>query len=177
MATMPSSQLPSLIIDANILIALCAKEADKQAVASAELARYAQAGYQFYAPGVIIAECLYVLCKKLDDRSLSPTDHAAAVADLCTYMGMILPPPRGDRSLIARAEQIRSGYGCSRSADGLYLALTEEMAAHGVAQLLTFDSALPNQATANAPSVTIRLLVPSPPPASATTGVPQPPTP
>jgi hypothetical protein len=27
--------------------------------------------------------------------------------------------------LIARAEQIRSGYGCSRSADGIYIALAE----------------------------------------------------
>jgi predicted nucleic acid-binding protein len=163
MATMPPSKPPSLIIDSNVLIALCAKELDKYAVADAHLTRLAQAGYQFYAPGVIIAECLYVLCKKLDDGSLSPSDHTSAVADLCTYMGMILPPPHGDRSLIARAEQIRSGYGCSRSADGLYLALAEELAAVSPSELLTFDTGLSNQARANAPSVAITLLVPSPP--------------
>ena len=72
-------------------------------------------------PGVVVAECLYVLCKKREDNTLSPTEHAAAVSDLGTSMGMILPPPQGDRSLIARAEQRRSGYGCSRSADGLDL--------------------------------------------------------
>jgi len=161
MATMPVSQPPSLTIDANVLIALCAKEVDRYDMADAELTRCAQAGYRFYAPGVVIAECLYVLCKKLEDNSLSPTDHAAAVADLCTYMGMILPPPQGDRALIARAEQIRSGYGCSRSADGLYLALTEELAGEGPAELLTFDSELQNQVRKNAPSVVIRLLVPA----------------
>jgi predicted nucleic acid-binding protein len=163
MATMPASNPPSLIIDANVLIALCAKEVDKYAIADAQLTRFAQAGYRFYAPGVIIAECLYVLCKKLDGGSLSPADHASAVADLCTYMGMILPPPHGDRTLIARAEQIRSGYGCNRSADGLYLALAEELAVVSTSELLTFDAGLPNQAKANAPSVAISLLVPSPP--------------
>jgi predicted nucleic acid-binding protein len=173
MATMPASNPPSLIIDSNVLIALCAKEIDKHVVADAYLTRSAQAGCQFYAPGVIIAECLYVLCKKLDDSSLSPADHSSAVRDLCTYMGMILPPPHGDRALIARAEQIRSGYGCSRSADGLYLALAEELAAVGRSELLTFDAGLPNQAKANAPSVVITLLVPSPAPAPG----PAPPTP
>jgi hypothetical protein len=45
-----------------------------------------------YAPRVMIAESLFVLCKKLEDNSLSATDHAAVVADLSTYMGMIVPP-------------------------------------------------------------------------------------
>jgi predicted nucleic acid-binding protein len=164
MTTVSASNSPGLIMDANILIALCSKEVDKYSVADAELIRYAQSGYQSYAPGVIIAECLYALCKKLGDGSLSPADHASAVADLCTYMGMILPPPHGDRSLVARAKQIRSGYGCSRSADGLYLALAEELAAAGKAELLTFDTGLPNQAKANAPSVSVTLLVPLAPP-------------
>jgi len=172
MAMMPASQPPSLTIDANVLIALCAKERDKHAIADAELTRCAQAGYRFYAPGVVIAECLYVLCKKLEDSSLSPIDHAAAVADLCTYMGMILPPPQGDRALIARAEQIRSGYGCSRSADGLYLALTEELSGTGPAEFLTFDAGLQNQVRANAPSVVIRLLVPSTPQTSTSASAP-----
>ncbi len=166
---MSASNPPSLVMDANVLVALCAKEVDKYSVADAELTRYAQAGYQFYAPGVLIAECLFVLCKKLEDGSLSPGDHTSAVGDLCTYMGMILPPPQGDRSLVARAEQIRSGYGCSRSADGRCLALTEELAAAGPAEFLTFDAGLPNQARANAPSLVITLLIPSPPTAPTAT--------
>jgi predicted nucleic acid-binding protein len=161
MAMLPVSQPPSLTIDANVLIALCAKERDKHAIADAELTRYAQAGYRFYAPGVVVAECLYVLCKKLEENRISPTDHATAVADLCTYMGMILPPPQGDRALLARADQIRTGYGCSRSSDSLYVALTEELSGAGPAELLTFDAGLQNQVRANAPSVVIRLLVPS----------------
>jgi predicted nucleic acid-binding protein len=169
MVTMPITNAPDLIIDANVLIALCAREVDKHAIADAELTRYAQAGSLFYAPGVIVAECLYILCKKLQDGTLSSSDHAVAVTDLCSYMGMILPPPKGDRMLVARAEQIRSGYGCSRSADGLYLALAEELTTMGPAELMTFDTQLPNQARANAPSVVIHLLVPS------TTAIPTPP--
>jgi predicted nucleic acid-binding protein len=82
MATMPASNPQSLVIDANVLVALCAKEVDKYAMADADLTRFAQAGYQFYAPGVIIAECLFVLGKKLEDGSLSARDHALAVVDL-----------------------------------------------------------------------------------------------
>jgi predicted nucleic acid-binding protein len=178
MAATPISNPPGLIIDANVLIALCSREVDKYAVADAELTRYAQAGYLFYAPGVIVAECLYILCKKLMDGSFSSSDHAAAVADLCSYMGMVLPPPNGDRMLVARAEQIWSGYGCSRSADGLYLALAEDVATMGPAELLAFDAQLPNQAKSNAPSVVIRLLIPSTTTIPATpSGGPSPPTP
>ncbi len=166
MTTASTNDPLRLTIDANVLIALCSKEIDKYAIALKELTQYAQAGYHFYAPGVIIAESLFVLCKKLEDKSLSASDHAAAVADLCTYMGMILPPPNGDRSLVARAERIRQSYGCSRSADGIYIALTEELAAGGITEILTFDGGMENQAKANAPTVKVRLLIPAPPPAS-----------
>ena len=89
---------------------------------------YASRGYQFFAPGCIVSECLYVLAEKVDrDKTLTPPEHAAALADLCTYMGMLLPPPSGDFSLTARSEQIRSGYGASRSADGVFIALAEEL--------------------------------------------------
>jgi predicted nucleic acid-binding protein len=172
MATSATSNPLRLTIDANVLIALCSKEIDKYAIAHRELTQYAQAGYQFYAPGVIIAESMFILCNKLKDKNLSALDHAAAVADLCTYMGMILPPPNGDGSLIARAEQIRQGYGCSRSADGLYIALTEQLAAGGTTEILTFDSGMENQAKANALAVKVRLLVPAPPPPSAPASAP-----
>jgi predicted nucleic acid-binding protein len=151
-----------LTIDANVLIALCSKEIDKYAIAHNELTRYAYAGYQFYAPGVVIAEALFVLCKKLEEHRLSASDHAASVVDLCAYMSMILPPPNGDRALVARAEQIRQGYGCSRSADGLYIALTEALAAGGTSEVLTFDGGMVNQAKASAPTVKVRLLLPQP---------------
>src|SRR5271166_3204870 len=75
------------------------------------------------------------------------------------------------RSSLARS---RSGYGCSRSADGIYIALAEDLTARGTAELVTFDTGMPNQVAANAPAVTVRLLPtlspvppvtsPSPPP-------------
>lgn len=155
---------PCVTIDANVLIALCSKEADKYTIAYAELTRYANEGCQFYAPGVVVAESLFILCKKLQDSSLSAADHAAAVTDLCAFMGMIQPPPGGDGALVARAEQIRQGYGCSRSADGIYIALTEELTKKGDAEILTFDDGMENQAKANAPTVKVKVLMPAPPP-------------
>ena len=78
------------MIDSNVLIAICSKEAGRHAAAHAELTSYATRGYEFYAPGSILGECLYVLCRKVDvDRSITPAEHASAVADLSTYMGMI----------------------------------------------------------------------------------------
>ena len=156
-----SSDPPCVALDSNVLIAICAKESDKYAVAREELARYATEGYILYAPGVIIAEALFVLCKKLKDEILSAADHAAAVADLITFLEAIEPPPNGDRSLVARAEQIRAGYGCSRSADGIFIALAEALAAKGYAELITFDEGFQNQAKKHAPSVNVRLLSPT----------------
>jgi predicted nucleic acid-binding protein len=164
-----------LTIDSNVLIAICAKEAGRHTLAHAELTAYAAQGYEFYAPGYILGECLYVLCRKLEvDGTLTLTEHAAAVADLSTYMGMILPPPNGEASLVIRAEQIRGGFGCGRSADGIFIALAEELASTRTCKLLTFDTGFKNQARANAPTVDVHELVapaagtPSPtvPPAS-----------
>ncbi|MGO9599350.1 MAG: type II toxin-antitoxin system VapC family toxin [Isosphaeraceae bacterium] len=174
MATVSPSKQPCLTVDSNVLIAICAKEAGRHTLAHAELTAYATQGYEFYAPGLILGECLYVLCRKLElDGTLTPAEHAAAVADLSTYMGMILPPPNGEASLVIRAEQIRSGYGCSRSADGIFLALAEELAATRTCRLLTFDTGFKGQARTNAPIVDVHELVTpatgTPPPASPPT--------
>lgn len=158
MATIPTKKPPCLIVDASVLIALCAREPEKYVLADSELTRYANAGFEFYAPGVIIAESLYVLCNKLKVSNLSASAHADAISDLCAYMDIINAPPSGDNSLIARAEQIRSEYGCSRSADGLYIALAEELAAKGTAELLTFDSNMDSQSKMVAPTVVVTLL-------------------
>ena len=71
----------------------------------------------------------------------------------------ILPSPRGDASLITRAEEVRSGYGCSRSADGIYIALAEDLSKTGPTKLLTFDQDLENQVKQNAPTVSVHLIV------------------
>jgi len=60
--------------------------------------------------------------------------------------------------LLVRAEEIRSGYSCLHSADGFYIALTEELAKSGAAELLTFDKRVVNVTVNNAPSVKVNLL-------------------
>jgi predicted nucleic acid-binding protein len=159
MVPTPPSSPGALVLDANVVIAISSKETGRDALATAEITRYVNAGYQLYAPGVIIAETLYVLCGKKVSGSLSLTDYTTAVTTFERVMASILPPPNGDVSLIQRAEQIGNGYGCSRSADGIYIALAEELTANGPTALLTFDQGCPNQAAAKAPTVTVRVLV------------------
>ncbi len=110
MAASTPSNPPCVVIDSNVLIAISCKEAGRHALADAELVSYASRGCQFFAPGCIVSECLYVLAEKVNrHKTLTTVEHAAALADLCTYMGMLSPPPSGDFSLTARSEQIRSG--------------------------------------------------------------------
>jgi predicted nucleic acid-binding protein len=157
MAMTPASN-PRVVVDANVLIAVCAKEQDKAATAEAALINYAAQGWRYYAPSVIISEALYVLCGKVQSGILTDAEHQTAIRSLIAYTRVILPPPNSDAALIARAEEIRSGYGCSRSADGLYIALAEELAQTEMTELLTFDNNLPKQAARNAPTVKVNLL-------------------
>jgi len=158
MASNPPSNSGALVIDANVTIALAAKEIGREAVAIAEMSRYAQLGYEWYAPAIIIAETLYVLCGKKDRGELSPADYAIAISGFQKTMTSIQPPPNGDRTLIERAEQVGTGYGCSRSADGIFIALAEDLARTRPTILLTFDQGMPNQAARNAPTVTVQVL-------------------
>lgn len=155
-----SSSLPvgAVVIDASVAIAISAREAGREAKATQEALRRSNAGYAFYAPGVIIAETLYVLCGKLQNGILTPGEYAQAVGDFEALMANILPPPDGDASLMRRAEAIRDSYGCSRSADGIYIALAEALAASVPTVLLTFDTGMSSQAARNAPTVTVQTL-------------------
>jgi hypothetical protein len=54
---------PSVVIDANVAIAICTKETDKYVNAVTKIGEYANAGYHFFAPGVIVAECQFVFCQ------------------------------------------------------------------------------------------------------------------
>jgi predicted nucleic acid-binding protein len=153
------SSAPDSVVDANVFIAICAKEAKTYSVALAEMGLRVQAGCAIYAPGVLIVETLYILCRKLENGVMGPAQHRRAIQRLRHGVRGILPPPQGDASLAIRAEEIRSGYGCSRSADGLYIALAEQLAQTGPAELVTFDAGMATQAAAVAPSVVVRLLV------------------
>jgi predicted nucleic acid-binding protein len=156
MASVTTSPV-SVVIDASVVIAVCAKEADKLANAEAKLKEYSVSGCHFYAPGVLIAECLFVFCRKLNDGVFSSADHGAAVLAFTKMIALINPPPNGDSHLIKRAEQIRSSLGCSRSADGIYLALAEELSEASSTEVVTFDPGMQSQASASslAPAVVV----------------------
>jgi predicted nucleic acid-binding protein len=160
MATVTASNPPAVTLDAAFVIAYCAKEPGRHVKADAQLKHYASNGWQFFAPGVLIAEALFVFCRKLAAGQLTPAEHTQAVQSLETLMRAVLPTPNGDSSLIARAEQIRATYGCSRSADGIYLALAEELAKTRMAEIVTFDAGMENQAKKNCPTVNVKLLTP-----------------
>lgn len=148
----------SVVLDASAMMALSSAEAGRDALVTAELARYANLGYGLYAPGVLIAETVFVLCGKLKSRSLSPADYQNAVAVFQRTMSSVSAPPGDDSALITRAEQTSSGYGCSRSADGIYIALAEELQLSGPVTILTFDRNMPAHPAAKAPTTTVRLL-------------------
>ena len=147
-----------VVVDANVAIALAAREVAKEAQARAALTYYSNSGYVLFAPGVIVSETLFVLCGKEQQRLLSPPEYAQAIVDFHAFMVGVLPPPNGEASLILRADQIRGSYGCGRSADAIYIALAEELSQTHTTRLLTFDQGLPNQAARNAPLVSVHLL-------------------
>ena len=108
---------------------------------------------------MILAEFLFALCRKLQDGIIDANSHKKALEDFnSSFLPAILPPPNGDASLLLRAEEVRSGYGCSRSTDGFYIALAEAFVANGTAELLTFDVGMVNQVAKNAPGVKVSLL-------------------
>ncbi len=148
----------AVVIDANILISLCTKEPLTFTQANAAFNDYGQKGWAYHAPNVVVAESLFVFCRKLQDGQLTAIEHAESVEFLQDYLALITVPGNGDASLLPRAEEVRSGYGCTRSADGLYIALAEELAKSGAVELLTFDKGTVNQVAKNAPSVKINLL-------------------
>lgn len=158
MASTPASSPGSVVIDANVLIAICAREKDKFDKAQDALNDYARSGWLFYAPGVVIGEVLYVLCGKLQNGTFTTIEHKKAIKSFEAQIRAILPPPNGDAALVNKAEELRSGYGCSRSADSIYLALAWELAQSVATELLTFDKDLEKQAVKNAPSLKINLL-------------------
>ena len=85
-------------------------------------------------------------------------EYDAAVVAFEVLMNIIQPPLSGEVSLVRRGYKIGDSYGCSRSADAVYLALAEELTKIRPTVLLTFDQGVPNQAAKNAPTVTVEVL-------------------
>jgi predicted nucleic acid-binding protein len=153
----PTTSAGAVVIDANILVAICAKEPG-ESTAKAALADYATKNWVFYAPGAILTEVLFILCCKLQNGEIDAAKHQKAVEDFNDYMSAIAPSPQGDIRFILRNEEIRSGYSCLHSANAFYLALTEDLAQNGPAEFLTFDKRAVNVAKSNAPTVKVNLL-------------------
>lgn len=73
---MTPNALPNAVIpDANVLIALCSKEKLTFQTAEKEFDKYVRDGWEFFAPNVIVAEVLYVLCEKLANGILTEQEH------------------------------------------------------------------------------------------------------
>ena len=156
---LPTTTNPcSVVIDANVAIAICAKEADKLTEAESKMKEYATNGCAFFAPGAIVMECLFVFCRKLMTGVITPAEHTSAVQAFITLMRVVNPPPSGDKSLIKRAEEIRGNLGCSHSADGIYLALAEELAKVSDTEVVTFDNGMQSQAPKGVPGLLVVVL-------------------
>ena len=158
MAILMPNDAPALVIDANVTIAVAAREAGRDALATAEMRRYSSLGYEWFAPGIILGETLYILCQKHQAGFLTAVEYEDAVAEFEILMQSILPPPLGEASLVLSAQAVGAGYGCSRSADGIYIALAQQLAQNRLTVLITFDKALSHQASLQTPGVNVCLL-------------------
>ncbi len=152
------NNLFAVVPDANVLTALCARETDKLQTAETAFDNYIVKGYEFFAPSVLVAEVIFVLCQKLADGSLTQIEYEKSVKAFKFYLGFTSLSPNGEASLLDRAVEIRKGYGCSRSSDSLYIALAEELTTNYDTEIVTFDKGFINQSAKNAPTVKVNLL-------------------
>lgn len=146
-----------VILDASFVIGICAREPKKYVLAQTELGLRTANGCPLHAPHLLIMEAVYVLCGKQQSGELTQAEHTTAIANLSLLSTTIIFPDKGDVSLLARAEQLRQGYGCSRSADCFYITLAEQLALTGTSEIVTFDAGQQRQAAAS-PGITVTLL-------------------
>lgn len=71
------SSAGAVVIDANVLVVICAKEPTCQTAEDA-LNDYAVRKWVFYAPAVILTEVRFILCRKQQDGLLTAIEHAEA---------------------------------------------------------------------------------------------------
>ena len=148
----------AIVLDASVCVSIISKEQACH-VAEARINKGLLLGAQFYAPGVLLSETLFVLCGKLQLGNLSQTDHDIAINHFEAFLGIIQPAPMLEVAYMRRAEAIRGSYTCRRSADGIYIALAEALTALGrPTALLTFDVDMQKQAARYAPTVNCELL-------------------
>jgi predicted nucleic acid-binding protein len=158
MAMNPGIDVAAAVLDASFVVAICAREAGSEPIALAELRRLTLLGCAFYAPGVLSAEVLFVLCRMRTDGRLDPKAYQQSVVALEKLLTAILPPRGGEASLITRANALRGEYTCRRTSDSLYLALAEQLSQSNQTVLLTFDKELLKQANGAVPGIEVLVL-------------------
>lgn len=158
-AMIPANNRLQVVLDASACVALIANEPATGALVLATLQAYSATGWTFWGPNVLVSEVLYALCRKHANGLLTDVEHIQAVSDFQTLLRNIQSTPGGDFELAARAEELRAGFGCSRSADGFYIALAERLAIQGQTELLTLDRGIEAQAAVGAPTVVVRLII------------------
>ena len=109
----PSSPQGSVVIDASVLIAICSKEAGRHIKAEDRLKHYGQQGWHLYAPGVIVAETLYVLCGKYQNGLLTSSEHTIAIQTFQIYMGTINMAPSGEARSLNGLRRYVAGTGAA----------------------------------------------------------------
>lgn len=157
MVSSPTSA-PAAVLDASVVVGLCAREPGKFESARKKLQDYARGGWKIYAPGVLIAEVLFVLCRKLHEGHLTAPQHDRAVRSFVALLRRFSVFEAGDGSLFARATEIAAGYGCARSSDAIYLAMAEQLSLATQAEAATFDDGWRTQATAKSLPMAVDIL-------------------
>lgn len=99
---------------------------------------------------------LYILCQKHQSKNLTNQSYKEAIENFRDQMKAIKTV--ADKVLIKRATEIQKDYGCSRSADSLYIALAEHLSKSNTVEILTFDNGFTNQIAKNAPIVKVKVL-------------------
>ena len=153
----PTNNSDAVVIDASILVSMSSNEIGTHLAAEIAFNLYAQNGWEFFAPNVVVAEVLFALCQKFASGILTQSEYEQAIDDFLVLMKNI-SLEADEKTLVKRAIEIRETYGCSRSSDSLYIALAEDLAKSRTVEILTFDKGMINQAAKNAPSVTIKIL-------------------
>lgn len=148
----------AVVCDANVLLAICSKEEATCRQAENALENYAKAGTEFFAPNLVVGEVLYVLCRKLAEGILTESEHKLSVESFEQMMAAISTPEKGDDSLIKRSVEIREPYGCSRTADSVYIAFAEQISHSRTVEILTFDEGLSKHASKTVPMIPVNLL-------------------
>ncbi len=157
MAPTPTSNPNAAVVDASIIVSIASKEIGTYLVAKNAFDTYAQNGWEFFAPNVIVGEVMFALCQKFATGILTEAEYEQAIESFLDYM-TIVETPDDETSLVKRAVEIRETYGCSRSSDSIYIALAEDLAKNRTVELFTFDRGMNNQAAKNAPTVTVKVL-------------------